>query len=207
MNITENQFEALGLNDQMLAAIKTKGFETPTQIQKLVIPQLLEGENDLIAQSQTGTGKTATFGLPIMQKIDNSEKGVKAIVLVPTRELALQASEELLSFNSERRLSITAIYGGAAMSEQLRRLSRGVDIVVGTPGRLLDHIRRGTLKLDKIQYLVLDEADEMLNMGFIEDVEEIMSHTPEQRRVMLFSATMPKRIVDMSNRYMREPQV
>ncbi len=206
-NNTENQFEALGLNGQMLDAIKAKGFETPTQIQSLVIPALLEGDSDLIAQSQTGTGKTATFGLPIMQKVDSSEKGVKAIVLVPTRELALQASEELLSFNSERRLSITAIYGGAAMNEQLRRLSRGVDIVVGTPGRLLDHIRRGTLKLDKIQYLVLDEADEMLNMGFLEDVEEIMSHTPEQRRVMLFSATMPQRIVQMSNKYMRNTQL
>ncbi len=207
MSNTENQFEALGLNGEMLEAIKTKGFETPTQIQKLVIPALLEGDNDLIAQSQTGTGKTATFGLPIMQKVDKEQAGVKAIVLVPTRELALQAAEELLSFNAERKLSITAIYGGAAMNEQLRRLSRGVDIVVGTPGRLLDHIRRGTLKLGNIQYLVLDEADEMLNMGFLEDVEEIMSHTPEQRRVMLFSATMPQRIVQMSNKYMRNTQL
>ncbi len=207
MTNLENQFEALGLSDVMLNAIKAKGFETPTQIQSMVIPRLLEGENDLIAQSQTGTGKTATFGLPIMQQIDKEEAGVKAIILVPTRELAIQATEELQSFNAEKRLSITAIYGGAAMSEQLRRLSKGVDIVVGTPGRTLDHIRRGTLKLGKVQFLVLDEADEMLNMGFIEDVEEIMSHTPEERRVMLFSATMPKRIISMSDRYMRNTEI
>ena len=207
MTNLENQFEALGLSDVMLNAIKAKGFETPTQIQSMVIPRLLEGDNDLIAQSQTGTGKTATFGLPIMQQIDREQSGVKAIILVPTRELAIQATEELQSFNAEKRLSITAIYGGAAMSEQLRRLSKGVDIVVGTPGRTLDHIRRGTLKLGQIQFLVLDEADEMLNMGFIEDVEEIMSHTPEERRVMLFSATMPKRIISMSERYMRDTEV
>ncbi len=191
----------------MLNAIKAKGFENPTQIQSLVIPRLLEGDNDLIAQSHTGTGKTATFGLPIMQQIDRGDEGVKAIILVPTRELAIQAAEELQSFNSEKRLAITAIYGGAAMSEQLRRLSKGVDIVVGTPGRTLDHIRRGTLKLGNIKFLVLDEADEMLNMGFIEDVEEIMSHTPEDRRVMLFSATMPKRIVSLSDRYMRDTEI
>ncbi len=207
MTKLEDQFEALGLNDQMLNAIKAKGFETPTQIQSLVIPRLLEGENDLIAQSQTGTGKTATFGLPIMQKLERGDEGVKAIILVPTRELAIQAAEELQSFNSEKRLAITAIYGGAAMSEQLRRLSKGVDIVVGTPGRTLDHIRRGTLKLGHVQFLILDEADEMLNMGFIEDVEEIMSHTPEERRVMLFSATMPKRIVNLSNSYMRNTEI
>ncbi len=207
MTQLEDQFEALGLTDQMLNAIKAKGFETPTQIQTLVIPRLLEGDNDIIAQSQTGTGKTATFGLPIMQQVNSSEQGVKAIVLVPTRELAIQAAEELQSFNSEKRLSITAIYGGAAMSEQLRRLSKGVDIVVGTPGRTLDHIRRGTLKLGNIKFLVLDEADEMLNMGFIEDVEEIMSHTPENRRVMLFSATMPKRIIAMSDKYMRDTEI
>lgn len=163
----------LGLSEEMLRAIKAKGFESPTQIQSLVIPRFLESENDIIAQSQTGTGKTATFGIPIMQQIESEQPGVKAIVLVPTRELAIQAAEELHTFNAERRLAITAIYGGAAMSEQLRRLSKGVDIVVGTPGRTLDHIRRGTLKLGDVKFLVLDEADEMLNMGFIEDVEEI----------------------------------
>ncbi|MFI3301988.1 MAG: DEAD/DEAH box helicase [Rikenellaceae bacterium] len=207
MTNLQNQFEALGLTGQMLNAIKAKGFETPTQIQSLVIPRLLEGTGDIIAQAQTGTGKTATFGLPVMQQVDKETAGVKAIILVPTRELAVQAADELHSFNAERRLSITAIYGGASMSEQLRRLGKGVDIVVGTPGRTLDHIRRGTLKLDNVKYLILDEADEMLNMGFVEDVEEIMSHTPEDRRVMLFSATMPQRIVKLSQRYMRDVEM
>ena len=203
----EADFSTLGLSEQMLAAVRAKGFEIPTSIQRLTIPRLLSGENDIIAQSQTGTGKTAAFGLPILQQIEPSKDGVQSIILVPTRELALQAAEELLSFNHERRLSITAIYGGAAMSEQLRRLSRGVDIVVGTPGRVLDHIRRGTLKLDKVRFLVLDEADEMLNMGFVEDVEEIMSHTGEERRVLLFSATMPERIIRLSEAYMRDTEV
>ncbi len=207
MTNIENQFEALGLSDQMLNAIKAKGFETPTQIQALVIPRLLEGSGDIIAQAQTGTGKTATFGLPVMQQVDKDAEGVKAIILVPTRELAVQAADELHSFNAERRLSITAIYGGASMSEQLRRLGKGVDIVVGTPGRTLDHIRRGTLKLNNVKYLILDEADEMLNMGFVEDVEEIMSHTPDDRRVMLFSATMPQRIVRLSKSYMRDVEI
>ena len=205
--INEADFSALGLSEEMLAAVQAKGFETPTSIQRLTIPRLLLGENDIIAQSQTGTGKTAAFGLPILQQIEPSKEGVQSIILVPTRELAVQAAEELLSYNRERRLSITAIYGGAAMSEQLRRLSRGVDIVVGTPGRVLDHIRRGTLKLDKVRFLVLDEADEMLNMGFVEDVEEIMGHTGEDRRVLLFSATMPERIIRLSEAYMRNTEV
>ena len=200
--INEADFSALGLSEEMLAAVQAKGFETPTSIQRLTIPRLLSGENDIIAQSQTGTGKTAAFGLPILQQIEPSKEGVQSIILVPTRELAVQAAEELLSYNRERRL-----YGGAAMSEQLRRLSRGVDIVVGTPGRVLDHIRRGTLKLDKVRFLVLDEADEMLNMGFVEDVEEIMGHTGEDRRVLLFSATMPERIIRLSEAYMRNTEV
>lgn len=206
MTIT-NDFRALGLSDEMLAAVRAKGFESPTAIQTLTIPRLLTQTNDLIAQSQTGTGKTAAYGLPILQSLEPMHGPVQAIVLVPTRELALQAAEELISYNAERRLSITAIYGGAAMSEQLRRLSRGVDIVVGTPGRVLDHIRRGTLRLEGVRYLVLDEADEMLNMGFVEDVEEIMSHTGDKRRVMLFSATMPDRIVRLSQTYMRDTEI
>ena len=186
----EADFSTLGLSEQMLEAVRAKGFETPTSIQRLTIPRLLSGGNDIIAQSQTGTGKTAAFGLPILQQTEHSADGVQALVLVPTRELAVQAAEELLSFNAGRRLSITAIYGGAAMSEQLRRLSRGVDIVVGTPGRVLDHIRRGTLKLDKVRFQVLDEADEMLD-----------------RRVLLFSATMPERIVRLSEAYMRDTEM
>lgn len=204
--INEVTFADLGLSDEMLAAVHAKGFETPTAIQKLTIPLLLEGTSDIIAQSQTGTGKTAAFGLPILQRLEAGRGSVQAIVLVPTRELALQAAEELQSLNADRHLSITAIYGGAAISEQLRRLKRGVDVVVGTPGRVLDHIRRGTLVLDNVKYLVLDEADEMLNMGFVEDVEEIMSHTGEDRRVLLFSATMPERIVRLAEQYMHDTQ-
>ena len=206
MTITDD-FSALGLSEQMLTAVRAKGFETPTAIQKLTIPHLLTKTNDIKAQSQTGTGKTAAYGLPILQSLEPARGPVQAIILVPTRELALQAAEELLSYNREKRLSITAIYGGAAMSEQLRRLAKGVDIVVGTPGRVLDHIRRGTLKLENVRYLVLDEADEMLNMGFVEDVEEIMSHTSEERRVLLFSATMPERIIRLSKTYMRDTEI
>lgn len=206
MTITDD-FSALGLSEEMLNAVHAKGFETPTAIQKLTIPHLLTQSTDMIAQSQTGTGKTAAYGLPILQSLEPAYGPVQAIVLVPTRELALQAAEELLSYNRERRLSITAIYGGAAIGEQLRRLGKGVDIVVGTPGRVLDHIRRGTLKLDKVRYLVLDEADEMLNMGFVEDVEEIMSHTGTDRRVLLFSATMPERIIRLSKSYMHDTEI
>ena len=204
MTITDD-FSALGLSEQMLAAVRAKGFETPTAIQKLTIPHLLTKPNDIIAQSQTGTGKTAAYGLPILQTLEPARGPIQAIILVPTRELALQAAEELLSYNREKRLSITAIYGGAAMSEQLRRLAKGIDIVVGTPGRVLDHIRRGTMKLENVRYLVLDEADEMLNMGFVEDVEEIMSHTSDERRVLLFSATMPDDIVKLANTMLRNP--
>ena len=206
--MTENEdFGSLGLSPEMLAAVEAKGFERPTPIQKLTIPILLYGRNDIIAQSQTGTGKTAAYGLPILQELVRGAGSVQAIVLVPTRDLALQVTEELVSYNREKRLSIAAIYGGASMSEQLRRLAKGADIVVGTPGRVLDHIRRGTLDLSGIRYLVLDEADEMLNMGFIEDVEEIMSHTPVERRVLLFSATMPQRIVNLSRTYMRDVEM
>lgn len=206
--MTNNEdFGSLGLSVEMLAAVEAKGFERPTPVQKLTIPILLNGQNDIIAQSQTGTGKTAAYGLPILQSLTRGGDGVQAIILVPTRELALQVTEELMSYNREKRLSIASIYGGASISEQLRRLSKGVDIVVGTPGRVLDHIRRKTLDLSSIRYLVLDEADEMLNMGFIEDVEEIMSHTPEQRRVLLFSATMPQRIVNLSRTYMQDVEM
>ena len=201
-----DEFRALGLSEDMLRAIGTKGFETPSPIQKLAIPVLLNGQNDIIAQAQTGTGKTAAFGLPLLERLEPARGTVQALILVPTRELALQVTEELLSFN-RKKLSVAPIYGGASISEQLRRLKRGIDIVVGTPGRILDHIRRGTLDLEQMHYLVLDEADEMLNMGFIEDVEEIMSHMSEDRRVMLFSATMPDRIAALSKKYMRDVEI
>lgn len=204
MTITDD-FSALGLSEQMLEAVRAKGFETPTAIQKLTIPHLLTKPNDIIAQSQTGTGKTAAYGLPILQTLEPARGPIQAIILVPTRELALQAAEELLSYNREKRLSITAIYGGAAMSEQLRRLAKGIDIVVGTPGRVLDHIRRGTMKLENVRYLVLDEADEMLNMGFVDSINEILEHVPSDRKMLMFSATMPAEIAKIAKRFMHDP--
>ncbi|MFR9129040.1 MAG: DEAD/DEAH box helicase [Alistipes putredinis] len=159
------EFKALGLSDDILTAIAKKGFETPSAIQSLTIPHLLTTDKDIIAQAQTGTGKTAAFGLPIIQMLTSRRNIPQAIVLVPTRELALQVTQELISFNTHD-LSIAPIYGGASMTEQLRRLKKGIDIVVGTPGRILDHIRRGTLDLSAIAYLVLDEADENAQHGF-----------------------------------------
>lgn len=204
-----DEFTALGLGEKTLPAIKAKGFETPSPIQKLTIPVLLDEDkhNDIIAQAQTGTGKTAAFGLPVLERLTPKKGPVQGLILVPTRELALQVTEELLSFNKYSKLVITAIYGGASMSEQLRRLGKGVDIVVGTPGRILDHLRRGTLNLKELQYLILDEADEMLNMGFIDDVEAILAESNDYRRILLFSATMPARIVELSKRYMKDVEV
>lgn len=199
-------FAELGLSEQMLKAVASKGFEQPTPIQRLAIPKLLTRAGDMIAQSQTGTGKTAAFGLPIIQQLSPTGK-IRAVVLVPTRELALQVTEELISYNHETKLSIAAIYGGASMSEQLRRLSRGIDIMVGTPGRVLDHIRRSTIDLTGVEFVVLDEADEMLDMGFIEDVEEILGHVAHERRVMLFSATMPDRIIELSKKAMHDTEI
>ena len=200
------EFKALGLSDDILTAIAKKGFETPSAIQSLTIPHLLTTDKDIIAQAQTGTGKTAAFGLPIIQMLTSRRNIPQAIVLVPTRELALQVTQELISFNTHD-LSIAPIYGGASMTEQLRRLKKGIDIVVGTPGRILDHIRRGTLDLSAIAYLVLDEADEMLNMGFREDIETILSFVPEERQTVLFSATMPPPIMAITKEYQNDPVV
>ena len=200
------EFKALGVSDDILTAISKKGFETPSAIQSLTIPHLLSTDKDIIAQAQTGTGKTAAFGLPIIQLLTSKKSIPQAIVLVPTRELALQVTQELLSFNTNG-LSIAPIYGGASIEEQLRRLKKGIDIVVGTPGRILDHIRRKTLNLSEIAYLVLDEADEMLNMGFIEDIEAIIQEMTSPKRVLLFSATMPERITSLAKNYMNDPDI
>lgn len=197
-------FKALGLSQQTLNAIHAKGFETPSPIQRLTIPVLLANQNDIIAQAQTGTGKTAAYGLPILEKVTKSSSTLpQALILVPTRELALQVTDELLSFKTDK-ISITSIYGGASIEEQLRRLKKGIDIVVGTPGRILDHLHRKTLNLSELKWLVLDEADEMLNMGFIDDVDEILGYTNDERRLLLFSATMPNRVADLSRKYMRD---
>lgn len=172
-----DEFRVLGLSESTLKALDEKGFETPTPIQALAIPALLNGERDVIGQAQTGTGKTAAFGLPILERVQPG-KGVQALVLVPTRELAIQVTEEMASFKGDKKLFIISIYGGQSISEQLRRLKKGVEVVVGTPGRVLDHLGRGSLVLDNLQYVILDEADEMLNMGFVDDIEEILQHAP-----------------------------
>ena len=199
---TLETFGKLGLSESTIKAIKKKGFEEPTPIQKLVIPLLLENEKDLVGQAQTGTGKTAAFGLPLIEKLSAKSTNVQALILAPTRELAIQVSEEINSLKGKSKLQIIPIYGGQSIELQLRRLKKGAQIVVGTPGRIIDHIKRKTLKLDSISYMILDEADEMLNMGFIEDVEEIMKSTNPEKRVLLFSATMPDKILQLARNYM-----
>ncbi len=201
---SENTFSNLGLTEATLKVLEKKGFEKPTPIQEKTIPIILNTDLNLIGQAQTGTGKTAAFGLPVIEKIDNGGNHVKVLILSPTRELAIQVSDEMNTFVGSRKLRVATLYGGASIGEQLRRLRKGVDIVVGTPGRLLDHIRRGSLMLGKLDFLILDEADEMLNMGFVEDIEEIMSKTPESKRTLLFSATMPEQIKRMVKKYIPE---
>jgi len=197
-------FKDLGLSERILKVLKHKGFEEPTPIQIKTIPAILQGKKDIVGQAQTGTGKTAAFGLPMIELLPEKSKTVQAIVLTPTRELAIQVADEINSLKGEKRLSIIPVYGGQSIELQLRSLKKGVDIVVGTPGRVLDHLRRRTLKLDAISYLVLDEADEMLNMGFLDDVKEIMEHTGPEKRTMLFSATMPAEIMQIAQKYMGE---
>lgn len=200
------KFAALGLSDTTLVALQKKGFEEPSPIQAQVIPELLKGSMDIIGQAQTGTGKTAAFGLPLIEKL-KAKGQIQALVLAPTRELAIQVAEEIHSFVGEKGLQVVPIYGGQSMVEQLRRLKKGVDIVVGTPGRVMDHIERKSLKLDAIEYVVLDEADEMLNMGFLEDVESILSKITQKKRMLMFSATMPGPLMKIAEKHMGEKKV
>ncbi len=200
-------FEDLGLSEETLKVVKKKGFEEPTPIQEKTIPAILSGDKDIVGQAQTGTGKTAAFGLPIIELLPDISRSVQALVLTPTRELAIQVAEEISSLKGKRKLNIVPIYGGQSIDLQLRSLKKGVDIVVGTPGRIIDHLKRKTLKLNKISFLVLDEADEMLNMGFLDDVREIMDTTPEEKRTMLFSATMPKEIMQIAKKHMGDYEV
>lgn len=196
------KFNELGFNKKILDAIDAMGFEEPSQIQAEAIPEVLKG-NDIIGQAQTGTGKTMAFGAPMLNNITAGKK-VSALVLAPTRELAIQVNEELMRIAKFSRLSILPIYGGQPIDRQIKALKRGVDIVVGTPGRVIDHINRRTLDLTEIQFLVLDEADEMLNMGFIEDIEEIIKSSNDERQTLLFSATMPDQIKRLAKRYMKK---
>jgi len=197
------KFKALGLSDSTLKALKKKGFEEPTPIQEKVIPLFLKGDCDIIGQAQTGTGKTTAFGAPIIEKIPEKSGKVQAIVLTPTRELAIQVSEELNSLKGDKKLHIVPIYGGQSMTQQLRMLKSGIDIVVGTPGRIIDHLERKSLNLEHIAYFVLDEADEMLNMGFIDEIKEILKATGPEKRMLFFSATMPKPILGIVKKYMQ----
>jgi ATP-dependent RNA helicase DeaD len=198
-------FEDLGLSEPTLRAIGELGYEEPTPIQARTISRMLEGA-DIIAQAQTGTGKTAAFALPIIEQLEAGHHTAQALILTPTRELAVQVAEAFHSYGKHHDIAVLPVYGGQPIERQLRALSRGVHVVVGTPGRLLDHIQRGTLKLDQVRTVVLDEADEMLDMGFIEDIEAILKETPEKRQTALFSATMPGPIADLAKRYMRDPQ-
>jgi ATP-dependent RNA helicase DeaD len=202
-----DDFASLGLADALVAAVIALGYEEPTPIQRAAIPVLLGGQ-DLLGQAATGTGKTAAFALPMLQRI--TEPGVprgrtNGLILVPTRELAMQVSEAIHKYSRGLDLSVVPLYGGAAMDLQIRALKRGADVVVATPGRALDHIRRRTLKLDGVRVLVLDEADEMLDMGFAEDIEAILEATPPERQTMLFAATMPPRIAAIAERHLRSP--
>ncbi len=201
-----SKFEALGLSEASLKAIEKKGFEEPTPIQAQAIPIILSSTDDIVGQAQTGTGKTAAFGLPILELLDDNKKGIKALIVTPTRELAVQVSEELYSFKKNKKTKILPIYGGTSIERQIKKLQEGADIVVGTPGRLIDLINRNILKLNNLDFLVLDEADEMLNMGFVEDIEYIIKHANADKRTFLFSATMPERILDIAKTYMKKYQ-
>jgi ATP-dependent RNA helicase DeaD len=199
-------FEELGLQEQLLKAVNDLGFTEPTTIQEKAIPVLLSGTKDMIGLAQTGTGKTAAFGLPLLQLVDTAQKHPQALIICPTRELCMQIVNEMELFKKHQRgINIVAVYGGASISEQIREIRRGVQIIVATPGRLIDLIERKAINLEQIKYVVLDEADEMLNMGFKEDIEFILQNTPQRDSTWLFSATMPPEIRNVSKRYMKDP--
>jgi len=197
-------FQDFGFSPKVLDAINKKGFEEPTHIQRMTMPVMLRNDANIIAQAQTGTGKTAAFGLPLIEMINTNKKTVQALILVPTRELAIQVSEEINSLKGDKTIKTMPIYGGQSIVQQLRGLKKGVHIVVGSPGRILDHLYRNTLNLEHIEHLILDEADEMLNMGFIDDMEKIFKYTNSEKRTLLFSATMPGRIKDLAHKYMND---
>lgn len=199
-------FKSLGLNTELLSAVEKLGFEAPTEVQEKVIPLLLEKSTDLVALAQTGTGKTAAFGFPMLQKIDPNKRVTQGLILSPTRELCLQITNEIGLYGEKlRNINIVAIYGGANITEQAKKIKRGAQIVVATPGRLKDMIRRKLVDISAIEYCVLDEADEMLNMGFYEDIKSILTHTPKDKSSWLFSATMPKEVSTIAKKFMHNP--
>ena len=201
-----NKFEQLGLNESLLLAIKDLGFENPSEVQEKAIPVLLEQDTDLVALAQTGTGKTAAFGFPLIQKIDAENRSTQALILSPTRELCLQITNEIKQYSKYvNGLHTVAIYGGASITEQAREIKRGAQIIVATPGRMQDMINRGLVNIKNINYCILDEADEMLNMGFYEDIVSILSDTPDDKSTWLFSATMPAEVARIAKKFMHEP--
>lgn len=200
-------FQELGLEERILQAINDLGFETPSEVQQKAIPVLLDDDSDLVALAQTGTGKTAAFGFPMLQKIDINSRTTQGLILSPTRELCLQITNELKNYGKYfKGLNVTAIYGGASISDQAKQVKKGAQIIVATPGRMKDMISRNMVDITKIQYSVLDEADEMLNMGFYEDITDILSHTPQDKSTWLFSATMPKEVATIAKEFMYDPK-
>lgn len=202
-----SSFKELGLSPEICQAVADLGFETPTEVQKRAIPTILASQRDLIALAQTGTGKTGAFGMPVLQQVDANSDNVQVLVLSPTRELAIQIAKDLKSFAKHQKgIKTVAVYGGANISTQIRALNNGVQVVIGTPGRMLDLIRRRKLDVSNVRSLVLDEADEMLNMGFQDDLDAILADTPKGKQTLLFSATMPKQISKMARKYMNNPE-
>ncbi len=204
--ITLGKFKKLGLSKPILKVLDEMGFEKPTEIQEQAIPQLLSGFSDFIGLAQTGTGKTAAFGLPLLERIDPSNKATQALVLAPTRELGQQIAEQLKTFSKyQEKVNVLAVYGGAAISNQIKALKKPVHVIIATPGRLIDLIKRKAVFLEDLEYLVLDEADEMLNMGFKQELDKILSYTPDHKLTWLFSATMPSEIKKIVKKYMDDP--
>jgi len=200
-------FDALGLSGELVEAIRQLGFENPTPIQEKAIPILLQGNTDMVGLAQTGTGKTAAFGLPLIQLVDEKNRATQALIVAPTRELSVQITSDLERFMLKvKRLNIVTVYGGASISDQIRKVRQGAQIIVATPGRLIDLLSRKVVDLTHIQFVVLDEADEMLNMGFKEDIDDILSTTPDSKKVWLFSATMPREVREIASNYMNNPQ-
>ncbi|WP_202707227.1 DEAD/DEAH box helicase [Sporosalibacterium faouarense] len=199
-----NNFLNLGISKELVSLLNENRIEEPTPIQEQSIPQILNG-NDIIGQAQTGTGKTLAFLLPTIENIDENSKDIQILVITPTRELALQITSEADKLKAAKELNILAAYGGKDVNKQIKKLKKNIHIVIGTPGRLLDHIRRDTIDLSKVRTLILDEADQMLEMGFLKDVEKIINRTPKNRQTLFFSATMPNAIRSLASRYMRKP--
>ncbi|WP_017380024.1 DEAD/DEAH box helicase [Paenisporosarcina sp. TG-14] len=199
-------FSELNISASTLKSVKRMGFEEATPIQEGTIKFGMEGR-DIIGQAQTGTGKTAAFGIPLIEKIDPKNSNIQGLIIAPTRELAIQVSEEIYKLGQDKRVKILSVYGGQEIGRQIRALKNNPHVIVGTPGRLLDHINRRTLKLDNVQTLILDEADEMLNMGFIEDITKILESVPEDRQTLLFSATMPTAIRKIAEKFMKTPEI